>query len=543
MQIADVIVRKQSDVAVARRKVHDAMLLLTPDVQRAAQFTSEFSDLARALTAGDMRLMVHVSLKRGSAGRRILQLDCVTAWKPAAKIPETHQDAEGWHFVRNAVTTDGWVPQETVDQLREILLLKSREELLSENNELLRKTLSARTESLNRLTHEFGSIQDLDTLLTRVLGEARGVFNCEAGSILMQEDGVLCFRHAANDAANDREKMLVVSGNPVRLPIDRTSMAGAAALDGVVVVRDAYDIPESASFRFNPHIDTMTGFRTRAVISVAMRSSQNELLGVLQLINPRDTDTGAATEFTEDDQKLAVHFAGMAASAIERSSMTRALVLRMMRLAELRDPKETGAHVQRVSQVATRLYVAWATSHGMPEAQMFKQLDQLRPAAILHDVGKVGIADAILKKPGKLEDDEREEMKLHTTIGAATLLGTKTALDDAIRDVVLYHQAKWDGTGYPSREQIVETLTELGIDASKVPEPKGEGIPLFARIVAIADVFDALMSRRAYKEPWDHAKVRDEIERSAGTHFDPELVKLFVADFENYCKIHAAISE
>ena len=174
---------------------------------------------------------------------------------------------------------------------------------------------------------------------------------------------------------------------------------------------------------------------------------------------------------------------------------------------------------------------------------MFKQLDQLRPAAILHDVGKVGIADAILKKPGKLEDDERRTMQQHTNIGALTLIGTKTALDDAIRDVTLYHQTKWDGTGYPSREQIVETLTELGVDASNVPEPKGEGIPLFARIVAIADVFDALMSRRAYKEPWDHAKVRDEIERSAGTHFDPELVKLFVADFENYCKIHAAISE
>ena len=542
MLLADLILRKRSDVPAVRRKVYEAVLLLTEDVQLAARSTGEFSDLARALTADDHRLMVHVSLKRAGEGR-LLQLDCVTAWKPAALIRETSQDAEGWHFERAIARTDGWVPQPTVDQIRETLLQKSREELLSENNDLLRKTLSARTESLNRLTHEFGSIQDLDTLLTRVLSEARGVFGCEAGSILMNEEGVLCFRHAANDAASEKEKMLVLSGNPVRLPIDRTSMAGAAALDGVVVVRDAYDIPESASFRFNPHIDKMTGFRTRAVISVAMRSSQNELLGVLQLINPRDAETGAATEFTEDDQKLVVHFAGMAASAIERSSMTRALVLRMMRLAELRDPKETGAHVQRVSQVATRLYASWATSRGMPEAQMFKQLDQLRPAAILHDVGKVGIADAILKKPGKLDDAEREAMKLHTTIGAATLLGTKTALDDAIRDVTLYHQSKWDGTGYPTREQIVETLNELGVDTSNVPEPKGEGIPLFARIVAIADVFDALMSRRAYKEPWDHAKVRDEIEHSAGIHFDPELVKLFVADFENYCKIHEAISE
>ena len=141
------------------------------------------------------------------------------------------------------------------------------------------------------------------------------------------------------------------------------------------------------------------------------------LLGVLQLINPRDVDTGVASEFTEDDQKLAVHFAGMAASAIERSSMTRALVLRMMRLAELRDPKETGAHVQRVSQVATRLYVSWATTRGMPEAQMFKQLDQLRPAAILHDVGKVAIPDAVLRKPGPLDPPERRVMDNHVGRG------------------------------------------------------------------------------------------------------------------------------
>ena len=131
MQIADIILRKQSDVAVARRKVHEAMMLLTSDVQRAAQFTGEFSDLARALTAGDMRLTVHVTLDHASAGRSTMQLDCVTPFKPAANIRETTQDAEGFHFVRSAATTDGWVPQDSLNQLREILLLKSREELLS----------------------------------------------------------------------------------------------------------------------------------------------------------------------------------------------------------------------------------------------------------------------------------------------------------------------------------------------------------------------------------------------------------------------------
>jgi HD-GYP domain-containing protein (c-di-GMP phosphodiesterase class II) len=274
-----------------------------------------------------------------------------------------------------------------------------------------------------------------------------------------------------------------------------------------------------------------------------MRNSRNELLGVMQLLNPRDRDTRAAAQFSADDERLAVHFAGMAAGAIERSSMTRALVLRMMRLAELRDPKETGAHVRRVSEVASHLFVAWARQRGMPENEVLEQLDKLRPAAMLHDVGKVGISDAILKKPGKLDDAEYAQMKLHTTIGAETLLGVHTSLDDAVREVTLYHHARWDGTGYPTHAEIRATIAKLGLDTASVPEPAGLGIPLPARLVAIADVFDALMSRRAYKDPWDPSKVREEIARCSGTHFDPELVELFVSNFDAYRSLHAGITE
>jgi HD-GYP domain-containing protein (c-di-GMP phosphodiesterase class II) len=319
-------------------------------------------------------------------------------------------------------------------------------------------------------------------------------------------------------------------------------MAGAAALDGIVMVRDAYNLDPGVPFKFNKAIDLATGFRTRAVLSIGMRSSQRELLGVLQLINPR-SEEDEAIEFSSEDQKLAVHFGGMASLAIERSSMTRALVLRMMRLAELRDPKETGAHVKRVAEVAVRLFVAWAQKRGMSEESIFKQLDHLRPAAMLHDVGKVGIEDAILKKPGKLEPEERARMEQHSRIGAETLLGVKTAMDETIREVTLYHHARWDGAGYPKREEIVQTLQQLGVDATDVPEPRGDGIPLPARLVAIADVFDALMSRRAYKDAWTPDQVRAEMVRSKGTHFDPELVDLFLADFEEYCLIHSTIRE
>ncbi len=339
------------------------------------------------------------------------------------------------------------------------------------------------------------------------------------------------------------EDALLHAGERSYLPVDRSSLAGAAACDGLVVVRDAYDLPAGSAFRFNRDYDAATGFRTRAVLAVAMRSSQDELLGVLQLLNPRGLAGEGEGEFAEDDVRLAVHFAGMASMALERSSMTRALVLRMMRLAELRDPKETGAHVRRVSEVASRLFVAWARRRGLGEREIVSALDQLRPAAMLHDVGKVGIEDAILRKPGRLDPEERKVMERHSRIGAATLLGVRTAMDPAIRDVTLYHHARWDGTGYPTHAEIVDTVRELGLDAANVPEPRGASIPLSARLVAIADVFDALMSRRAYKDAWEPSEVRAELERGSGTHFDPELVELFLADFDDYVRMHGMIRD
>jgi response regulator RpfG family c-di-GMP phosphodiesterase len=542
MLLADLHINSIAHVGIARRKIYDSFMLLNKDVAFSSKSTSDFSELARHFVQTENKLKVHVSLKRNGQGRA-LHLDFVSPLKPAFSGAFAQQNGEGWLVERSYPVSDNWVDQQILNQVREIFLLKSREELLTQNNDLLRKTMHERTDSLNRLATEFGNIQDIDTLLTRLLEEVLGVFHCDAGSILMKEDGMLCFRHAVTNNSDSTDKMLVSNSTPVRLPIDRNSMAGAAALDGLLVVKDAYNIPATATYKFNSTFDNLTGFKTRAVTSVALRSGQNELLGVLQLINPHDAETREHTEFSEDDQKLAVHFAGLASMAIERSSMTRTLVLRMMRLAEMRDPKETGAHVRRVSHVATRLYVAWAKRRGLSQELIYKQLDHLRLAAMLHDVGKVGIDDAILKKNGRLDPDERWKMETHAHIGAASLQGQKISLDDAIRDVTLYHHARWDGTGYPSHEQIVKTLEQLGEDTSNVPQPKGEGIPINARLVAIADVFDALMSRRAYKEAWAPEQVREEIARCAGTHFDPELVELFISDFDEYNKIHSALQE
>ena len=540
--LAELVIAGAAGMAEVRRKCHAAAMILGAGSDDAAAFVGRLSDLLRGMLSGGDPVTARIGISR-AGDRSSLRVDCIGA-KPRAPVDaESFVDRDGWHAVLALRLPPGEIADEEAARAAAVLRAKTKEQLLEENNRLLRETIQSRTEALNRLGNELGSIQDLDTMLLRVLVEARATFRCEGGSILLHESGRLHFRLASSGGPHRVEDALVHAGDRSYLPIDRTSLAGTAACEGLVVVRDAYEIPPSAGYRFNPDYDRATGFRTRAVLAVAMRSSQGELLGVLQLLNPQAAGGEGHGEFSEDDVKLAVHFAGMASMALERSGMTRALVLRMMRLAELRDPKETGAHVRRVSEVASRLFVSWARRNGLSENDIVSQLDQLRPAAMLHDVGKVGIEDAILKKPGKLEPEERKVMERHSRIGAATLLGVRTAMDPAIRDVTLYHHARWDGTGYPNHAEIVDTMRELGLDTAAVPEPKGAAIPLSARLVALADVFDALMSRRAYKEAWTPAEVRAELERSAGTHFDPELVALFLADFDEYVRLHAMIQD
>jgi response regulator RpfG family c-di-GMP phosphodiesterase len=406
-------------------------------------------------------------------------------------------------------------------------LLEERSMQLAEANAQLRTDMDTRIDSLNRIGADLHSLQDLDMLLRRLLLEARRVFGCEAGSILLREGDRLVFTYAQNDALNVETRFPEPRHSPVHLPIDRGSIAGASAVDGLVVVRDAYDLPPGVPFQFNRSFDEATGYRTRAVLAVAMHDSAQRLLGVLQLINPHARIAGQPGTFTQDDQKLASHFAGLAAMALERSQLGRSMVLRMMRLAEMRDPKETGAHVKRVAEVSAILYQAWAERRGMAPREIEQRVDVLRTAAMLHDLGKVAIPDAVLKKPGKLDVDERRVMELHPIHGARTLDGLSTALDEATADVILYHQCRWDGGGYPSHAAIIEEFRRLGRPASEVPVPAGESIPIFARCVALADVFDALMSRRAYKDPWPPDRVHDTIVAESGQHFDPELVQIF----------------
>jgi response regulator RpfG family c-di-GMP phosphodiesterase len=172
---------------------------------------------------------------------------------------------------------------------------------------------------------------------------------------------------------------------------------------------------------------------------------------------------------------------------------------RLARASESRDD-DTGRHTQRVGDLSAAL----ARAAGVPE----EQCALIRRAAALHDIGKIGIPDGILLKPGKLTTDEFARMKTHTDIGGAILAGSRFPMLQLAEEIALYHHEKWDGTGY------------YGV--------QGEEIPLAARIVTVADVFDVLTHARPYKEAWPIERALEEIENQSGRLFDPRLAALFL---------------
>lgn len=168
--------------------------------------------------------------------------------------------------------------------------------------------------------------------------------------------------------------------------------------------------------------------------------------------------------------------------------------------AEYND-NETGKHVRRVAEFSKLIAVTIGVSQKFQEKIFY--------SSPLHDVGKIGIADSILLKPGKLDEEEFEIMKSHTLIGKNLLINKSSEYLLQGAEIAESHHEKWDGSGYP-----------LGL--------KGEQIPLSGRIVAVADVFDALTSKRPYKEPWSIEDALDYIKKNRGTHFDPKIVEAFI---------------
>lgn len=194
-------------------------------------------------------------------------------------------------------------------------------------------------------------------------------------------------------------------------------------------------------------------------------------------------------------------------------------------LAEIRD-NETGAHILRTQNYVRVLATKLAELPAYQNVLTPQVIHNYTRASPLHDIGKVGIPDAILQKPGKLNPDEWEIMKTHAKLGSDAIWRALKDEEDILAldflyvamDIAHYHHEKWDGSGYPE-----------GI--------KGDAIPLPARLMALADVFDAMISRRVYKEPISIEDTKRHIEAGRGLHFDPQVVDAFVACFDQFLEI------
>jgi putative two-component system response regulator len=208
------------------------------------------------------------------------------------------------------------------------------------------------------------------------------------------------------------------------------------------------------------------------------------------------------------------------AEAVEKAtaairSREQELLFRMSRAAEFRDP-ETGAHIQRMAHYSHLI----AASLGLPAEDQALILQ----AAPMHDVGKIGIPDYILLKPGKLTPEEFEVMKTHSRLGFELLSGSESVVLQAAASIAIGHHEKYDGSGYP-----------YGV--------AGEAIPLFGRIVAVADVFDALTSERPYKKAWTFDQAVSFLREGAGRHFDAACVEAFLVRMDDVLAIHARFQD
>jgi len=367
------------------------------------------------------------------------------------------------------------------------------------------------------------SIRSLDRLLEHIVVQACDFASCDGGTVYIREGDCLrlaVWRNAALARRSGRQAEVVHEG--MVLPVSSQWIAGYVAAQGQVLnLPDVYRLPPGSPFAFDPSFDRENDYLTQSMLCVPMNDATGDNVGALQLVNAVD-GPGRVVAFPTAIEPLVRSLASQAAVAIRNAQLDEKLkaayfdtILRLSVAAEYRDT-DTSRHVRRVSLYAEAI----ALECGMTA----EQAELVRFAAPMHDIGKLGIPDAILLKPAALTPAERQVMQEHTRIGYDILKDSDAEVIRASAEVALAHHERWDGQGYPS-----------GLS--------GGAIPQLGRIVALADAFDCISSRRVYKEPRSVDESEAIVRGDSGSHFDPACVEAFVRARARVEAIHESLAD
>lgn len=322
----------------------------------------------------------------------------------------------------------------------------------------------------------------------RAIEAVTSLLDAEVGSLLLVDEKTndLFFEVALGDKEQQVKQM--------RLKMGEGIAGWVAANDQPALINDVQNDP-----RYFRRAQTITQFVTRNMVCVPVRS-KGRVIGVLQAINKKNEEL-----FTEEDLENCLTLSNQVAVALENAHLYAELKETFLNTAEAlaaavekRDPY-TGGHIKRVVEYS----MAIARHLSVPLIDM----EELRLAAVLHDIGKIGVKDSVLLKQARLDRDEVAHMREHPLIGEDILMHIEQM--KGVRRIMRAHHEQWNGEGYPDRL-------------------KGEDIPVHARIIAIADTFDAITTDRPYRKAADWKTATDEIKRCSGREYDPLLVEAFL---------------
>lgn len=347
---------------------------------------------------------------------------------------------------------------------------------------------------------KIGTATKLNKLVKQITQMTQRTLNATASSVLLFDDKEqeLYFEVAEGESERALRKIKLNA---------RAGIAGWVAQNKKPIIIN--DVMKDQ--RFDPSVDELTGFTTRSIICAPLLV-QRKLIGVIEVLNKSD-----GSDFNGWDLETLTSVASTAAMAIENAQLHQTVLnaykSTIKALAAAIDAKDhyTRGHSQRVME--------YALMGAVPLSLSREDLDILEYAGILHDIGKIGITDSILRKDGQLTDQEWELMRQHPAIGADMLKDIPFL--EKTRVLILHHHERYDGGGYPN-----------GVS--------GENIPLGARLIAIADAFDTMTTDRAYRAAFSVDKAIKELVRHSGTQFCPIALEAFISGYNNQQKNPAA---